>query len=152
LVKDIFVKPKPKPSVKPDPKPSLATTLTQNPKHQLSIKTSDDKRSYPLNKPIKFYIFSKIKEGYLYVFEQKKSSYTFLDQQDLEDCQTIENKKFCRVENVWASKPLGKSVVYAVVTKQPLQIDKKHIQKERLIQQLKSSKIDGVSLRLTVTP
>ena len=130
-----------------EPIPALARVLTENPKHQLTIKTSNAKKSYPLNKPIKLYIFSKVKEGYLYVFEEKRDSFTFLDQQDLEDCRSVENKKFCKVDNIWASKPLGKSVIYAVITKQPLEIESKRINKENL----KINKIDGVSLKLNVT-
>jgi len=147
LVKDIFVKPKIKLPVKLDSKPSLARVLTENPKHQLTIKTSDGEKSYPLNEPIKLYIFSKVKEGYLYVFEEKRDSFTFLDEQDLEDCQTVENRKFCKIDNIWASKPFGKSVIYAVITKQPLEIEGKHINKGHL----KINKIDGVSLVLKVT-
>ncbi len=147
LVKDIFVKPKIKLPMKLEPIPSLARVVTANPKHQLTIKTSDDKKSYAFKTPIKLYIFSKTKKGYLYIFEEKKESFTFLDQQDLEDCRNVNNEKFCTVDNIWASKPFGKSVIYALITKKPLEIESKQINKERL----KIDKIDGVLLELNVT-
>ncbi len=138
-VKDIFVKQR--------SKPYLSRVPRENSKHKLSIKTSDGKKSYPLNKPIKLYIFSEVKEGYLYVFEEKRDSFTFLDQQDLEDCEVVEKKrKLCRVDNIWASKPFGKSVIYALITKQPLKIEGKHIIKEHL----KINKIDWALLELNV--
>jgi len=142
LVKDIFVKQK--------PHPSLATVLIENPKHKLTIETSNHKKDYPLNRPIKLNIFSKIKEGYLYIFEQKQNSYTFLDQQELEDCQNIGARQRCKVDTIYATKPLGESVIYAVVTKAPLNINQKEVQKDKLIKQLKRDKIDGVSLKLNI--
>ena len=152
LVKDIFVKEKRVPHIKPKPtpKPSLARVITQNPKHKLRIKTSDGEKIYPLKEPIILNIFSKIKQGYLYIFEQKQNSYTFLEQKDLEDCKNIGAEQLCKIDTIYASKPKGESVIYAVVTKAPLNINQKEVQKDKLIKQLKRDKIDGVSLRLYI--
>ncbi|HHB93797.1 MAG TPA: caspase family protein [Campylobacterales bacterium] len=155
-VKDIFVKPK-------KANPSLENTLNQKPKKMLTIKTSDEKkRRYEINSVIKFNIISSIKHGYLYLFEKKKNNYTLLGERNLQKCQNMGKKKYCKFDDIFASKPLGKSVVYAVITKKALQINNQSIKKELkitedffevkedLAKQITKERVDGVSLTLWV--
>jgi hypothetical protein len=160
-VKDIFVK-------KKKANPSLASVLEAKPSslpqetNQLTISTADGKKHYPHGKPIKFNITSKIKEGYLYLFEKKQKNYTLLGERKLQNCQNMGKEKYCKFDNIYASKPFGKSVAYVVVTKKALKINNQSIKKdfeiteeffdveEDLATQIKKERVSGISLTLWV--
>ncbi|CAA6825627.1 MAG: Unknown protein [uncultured Sulfurovum sp.] len=160
-VKDIFVK-------KKKANPSLSSVLESKPSSkpqrtkQLSISTADNKTKYPEGKPIKFNITSTVKEGYLYLFEKKRNNYTLLGERKLQNCQNMGKEKYCKFDNIYASKPLGKSVAYVVVTKKALVINKKAIKKnfeiteeffdveENLATQIKKERVDQISLTLDI--
>ena len=160
-VKDIFVK-------RREANPSLASVLEprvpSNPQKTkpLTISTADGKSHYPHGKPIKFNITSKIKKGYLYLFEKKETTYTLLGERALKNCQDMGKEKYCKFDNIYASKPFGKAVAYVVVTKNPLVVNKKSIKKnfkitndffdveENLAKQIKRERVSGISLTLWV--
>jgi len=161
-IKDIFVK-------KRKANPSLASALETRPSSKpqslkkLSVETADGKTRYPHGKPIKFNITSTIKNGYLYLFEKKQNNYTLLGKRKLQNCQNIGKEKYCKFDNLFASKPLGKTIAYAVVTKKPLTFKNKSIKKdfeiveeffdkeENLANQIKKEKVATVKLELVVT-
>lgn len=160
-VKDIFVK-------KRKANPSLASVLeprtSSKPQStkQLNISTADGETNYSHGESIKFNITSKIKKGHLYLFEKKQNTYTLLGERILSKCQDMEKEKYCKFDNIFASKPLGKSVAYVVVTKKPLVINKKSIKKdfeitedffdveESLATQIKKNGLSTISLTLWV--
>ena len=160
-VKDIFVK-------KRKANLSLASVLETRIPHKpqnkkaLTISTADGKSHYHYRMPIKFNIISKIKKGYLYLFEKKGNTYTLLGERRLSKCQKIEEGKYCKFDNILASKPLGKSVAYVVVTKKPLIVNRKSIKKdfeishdffdveEKLATQIKQNGVSTISLTLWV--
>ena len=160
-VKDIFTK-------KRKANPSLASVLEprvpskpQNNK-QLNISTANGKSHYSQGSSIKFNITSKIKKGYLYLFEKKKNTYTLLGEKILSECQDLGSEQYCKFDNILASKPLGKSIAYVVVTKKPLVINQKSIKKdfeitedffdveENLATQIKQNGVKTASLTLWV--
>ena len=160
-VKDIFVK-------KRKANPSLASVLEPTApvkpqsKKQLTITTADGKSHYPYRESIQFNVTSKIKKGYLYLFERKGNNYTLLGERTLSKCQDMGDKQYCKFDNIFASKPLGKSVAYVVVTKKPLVINRESIKKdfeitqdffdveENLATQIKQNGVSTVSLTLWV--
>lgn len=160
-VKDIFVK-------KREAKPSLSNVLDSKPPHKpqqtnkLSISTANGKTNYALGAPIKFNITSKIKTGHLYLFEKKKENYTILGEKTLQNCQDLGKEMYCKFDNILASKPLGESVAYVVITKKPLTINHQSITKdfkidqdffgteERLAQQIKKERVAQISLTLDI--
>jgi len=160
-VKDIFVKPR-------ETKPSLNNVLDSKPplkpeqKSKVSIETANGKIRYALGASIKFNIISKIKTGHLYLFEKKGENYTLLGEKNLKKCQNLGKEIYCKVDNIIASKPRGKSVAYVVITKKPLTINNQSITKdfkidqdffgaeESLAQQIKKERVAQVSLTLDI--
>ena len=159
-LKDIFLKPKPKPIAKPRP---LKIVLEQKTAPKLTIETSDGEKVYKEGYTITFDITSTQKRGYLYLFEEKEQNYTFLGEKELINCQLINGKRECQFDNIFATKPFGKTVAYAVITKQKLKIHNKSITKDFIItqeffdeevslaQQIKKERVAGAKLELFVT-
>jgi len=155
-VKDIFVRQRLQPILETPPTPVSK-------KKSLTIETSDGKSSYKNNEAIKFNIVSSVKKGHLYLFEKKGENYTVLGERDLSKCQSLKVGKYCKFDNLFATKPLGKSVAYAVVTKKPLVIEQYSIKKDfvvteenfdiedNLATQIAKNKVVSVKLNLNVT-
>ena len=154
LLKDIFLKPKKRP---------LKIVLEQKTAPKLTIETSDGEKIYKEGYSITLDILSSQKKGYLYLFEEKQENYTFLGERELSKCQFIKKKRYCTFDNIFATKPFGKTVAYAVVTKKRLKINSKSITKDFIIteelfdqevslaQQIKKERVAGAKLELFVT-
>jgi len=86
------------------------------PKPLLVVKTVGNKKVYKLGEVIALNIITDSKDRYLYIFKDKGE---FLVKVDLDECKG-DVKKYCRVRDILASKPLGDAMLQIVTNKNKL--------------------------------
>jgi len=105
----------------------------------ISLKIESKQEEYPLGDSITFYTHLEQQRGYLYLLEVKKEKYSIVAKKKVENCKSNGAKKECLFSNLASMLPLGRTNVYLIYSKNPLDISKNHTKgfSESLKSQLK---------------